>query len=284
MSTDSEPPQPKYSRYRSVRQAAAIKSRSPSNTETPVEAQNEAIQRSRSRYHRRPGTTSPVANHIASMPPIPQHLPTLQSLEGENGAPIRSRAHEPRSIPPAPVSGEKALQRRDHKESSLSDPRTRGRTELRENGNQTVNSAQERSLLSQGEPEKQARAQLSEEDDVTRLLAIQKQKDLKRLEAELAVAAARSSSSPEGLSPSASKFGGEKFSLFTRKRAESKAALSKSSSSGAASETTTYHKSQDTPEAKADGQPWNIIQGGGGVVPGIDAPKSAVNAGERVCS
>jgi hypothetical protein len=282
MSADSEPPPPpKYSRYRSVRQATASKSPPRSSPAKPPEVQNEAIQRSRSRY-RRPRVASPPARDVTSMPTIPHHLPTLQSLQGTNEALPPNCAQELRTI--CPVAGSREnLQKRVYREPSGSDLRVRGRTEHREDRSQTVKGAQVRSLKGAGEPVKEANGLPTEEDEVARLLAEQKRKDLQRLEMELAAAAARPSTSPERSSPPTNK-AVEKLSLFTRKRAESKAAPSKSSSSFTASEAVLGSKSQEPPKVKADEQPRNIIQGGGGVVPGTDAPKSAVNAGERVCS
>jgi hypothetical protein len=129
-----------------------------------------------------------------------------------------------------------------------------------------------------GEQDKQAKGQLLQEDEIARKLAEQKQKDLQRLEMELAAAAARPSQSPERSNSATKSPSIEKFRVLTRKRAESKATPSKSSSS------LTEAESQEVPKLKANEPPKNILQGGGGAVPGVDAPKSAVNAGERVCT
>jgi hypothetical protein len=277
MSADSEPPPPaKFSRYRSVRQAAASKSPPPSSTAKPPEGQNEAIQRSMSRYHRKPRVSSPPAHDVASMPTIPQHLPTLHTLQSGREAPPQSRPREPRSARAAAALGENTLQKGDLKESTGGNLTARGRTEHRASINQRQNIAQALPLRGHGELKTQANGKLPEEDEVARLLAEQKQKDLQRLEMELAAAAARPSSSPERSNSATNKPSIEKFGLFTRKRAESKAAPSKSSSS------LTGAESQEVPKAKTDEPPRNILQGGGGAVPGVDAPKSAVNAGERV--
>lgn len=281
MSAESEPPpQLKYSRYRSVRQAAANKSPPPSNAAKPPEPRNETIQRSRSRYHR-PKVTSPPAYDVTSMPTIPQHLPTLQALQGGNEVLPHNHLNQPRSIRPAAVSGENLQQSAGYKDSRTSDLKARGRTEQRINGNQTFNGTQVLSLQRFNESENEAKAQSTGQDEVARLLAEQKRKDLQQLEIELASAPARSSSSPER-SPATNK-GVEKLGLFIRKRAESKVSPSKSSSSITGPETCPERKSQEASKVKTDEQPRNIIQGGGGAVPGVDAPKSAVNAGERVC-
>jgi len=279
MSADPEPSPPaKYTRYRSVRQAAASKSPPPSSTAKPPEAQNEAIQRSMSRYHRRPRVSSPPAYDVAPIPAIPQHLPTLQSLQGRTEATPQDLPRESRPIRSADVLAENAPQRDNHRGVSEGDPVVRGRTEQRTSINQRQNIAQALPLRGHGEQDKQARGQLPEEDEVAKKLAEQKQKDLQRLEMELAAAAAGPSSSPERSNSATKKPSIEKFRVFTRKRAESKAAPSKSSSSLTEAET------QEAPKMKADEPPRNILQGGGGAVPGVDAPKSAVNAGERVCT
>jgi hypothetical protein len=276
MSADSEPPPPaKYSRYRSVRQAAASKSPPPANAAKPSEGQNEAIQRSMSRYHRRPRVPSPPAHDVALMPITP---PTLQSLQGRTEPPPRDLPQDPRLIRSAEVLAENTPQRGHHRGVSGSDPMARGRTEHRASINQRQNIAQ--ALPLRGHGTQDTNGHPPEEDDVAKKLAEQKQKDLQRLEMELAAAAAaagaRSSSSPERSNFATKKPSIEKFRVFTRKRAESKAAPSKSSSS------LTEAESQEVPKKKADEPPRNILQGGGGAVPGVDAPKSAVNAGERV--
>ena len=279
MSADSEPSPPaKYSRYRSVRQAAASKSPPPPNAAKSPEGQNEAIQRSMSRYHRRPRVSSPPAYDVAPIPTIPQHLPTLRSLQGRTEAPPRNRPEEPRPIRSAEVLAENAPQRGDYGGVSGSEPMVRGRTVQRASINQRQNIAQALPLRGHGTQEQWANGQLPDEDEVARKLAEQKQKDLQRLEMELAAAAAaaRPSPSPERSNSATQKPSIEKFRVFTRKRAESKAAPSKSSGS------LTEAESQELPKLKSDEPPRNILQGGGGVVPGVDAPKSAVNAGERV--
>jgi hypothetical protein len=277
MSADSEPPPPaKYSRYRSVRQAAASKSPPPASHAQSPEEQNEGVQRSMSRYHRRPRVSSPPAPNVAPMPTIPKHLPTLQTLPGASEFPPRNRSQEPRPIHPAAASGGDTPLRGESRAFSGGDPAVRGRPENRASINQRQNIAQALPLRGHGEQDTQAKGQLPGDDEVARKLAEQKQKDLQRLEMELAAAAARPSSSPERSNSATHKPSIEKFRVFSRKRAESKAAPSKSSSS------LTEAESQEAPKAKADEPPQNTLQGGGGAVPGIDAPKSAVNAGERV--
>jgi len=210
------------------------------------------------------------------MPAIPLHLPTLQSLQGGSEVPLRNRSQEARPIRPSAAAAENKLPREESMVTSGGYPTARGRPENRVSMNQRQNIAQALPLRGHGERETQAKSQLPEDDEVARKLAEQKQKDLQRLEMELAAAAARPSSSPERSNSATHKPSIEKFRVFSRKRAESKAAPSKSSSS------LTEAENQEIPKAIVDEVPRNIMQGGGGAVPGVDAPKSAVNAGERV--
>lgn len=277
MSADSEPPPPaKYSRYRSVRQAAAGKSPPSTSLAQAPEGQNNGIQRSMSRYHRRPRVSSPSAHDVAPMPTIPQHLPTLQTLQGGTDPPLQNRSREPRATGPSAARAENRPPREDLRATEPGDPNARGRPENRVSINQRQNIAQAIPLRGHGDQNIQTKGQFPEEDDVVRKLAEQKQKDLQRLEMELAAAAARPSSSPERSNSATHKPSIEKFRAFSRKRTESKAAPSKSSSSF------TEAESPELPKPRADEPPRNILQGGAGVFPGVDAPKSAVNAGERV--
>jgi hypothetical protein len=117
---------------------------------------------------------------------------------------------------------------------------------------------------------------LREEEDVAIILAEQKRKDLERLEAELAAAAAPPKPPSERSSPTPEKAGIEKLGFLARKRAKSKPASPRPSADSP------DKSSRDASRTQSDEQPRNILQGGGGAVPGTDAPRSAVNAGERV--
>jgi hypothetical protein len=130
----------------------------------------------------------------------------------------------------------------------------------------------------QKEHEQEIRQRTQEEENARRLEE-QKRKDLERLEAELAAAAARPTS-PRKPSPTKDASGVEK--LFSLKRAVSKKHAPKPSSIETGSDTVTAVQSNELTKVKSSESPQVIVQGGGGVVPGIDAPISAVNAGERV--
>jgi hypothetical protein len=109
-----------------------------------------------------------------------------------------------------------------------------------------------------------------QEKEAARILAEQKRKDLERLEAELDAAAPIA---PKAISPR------EKFSFFSRKRAQTKSTSGSESRSGNNSMSKT--RSNEQPPRSSD-PPKAIIEGGGGIVPQTDAPISASNAGERV--
>jgi hypothetical protein len=286
MSADVQPPPPpqqqKYTRYRSVRQAAATASKAPP-VESPAksaETPNAAIQRSRSRYHRpsKPVTSlehCPSGN-VPSIPEVSRQFSTSQPPQNGGNIPVNDRAEELRLKRATLAAQEKRRQRQEQQEASTSQPRSRARGATIGNGPGRSSGAQERVLQPEGDNLQQANEQLTEEEQVARILAEQKRKDLERLEAELAAAAA---TPPAGRSsPSTEKVGIEKLAFLTRRRAKSKPASPRPSA-----DTSPDKSSQEISRTKSDEQPRNILQGGGGVVPGIDAPKSAVNAGERVC-
>ena len=287
MSADVQPPpppqQPKYSRYRSVRQAAANASKAPPIESPPKSAEtpDTAIQRSRSRYHR-PSKPATALEHSpgVKVPSISEILPKLSAAQipqsGSN-VPVNDRAEELRLKRATLAAQEKRRQRQEQQEASTAQPRSRARGATVGNGPEIPSGAQESALQQEGDKLQQANTQLTEEEQVARILAEQKRKDLERLEAELAAAAAAPPQAGRS-SPPTEKAGIEKLSFLTRKRAKSKPASPRPSA-----DTSPDKSSQEVSRTKSDEQPRNILQGGGGVVPGIDAPKSAVNAGERVC-
>jgi len=105
------------------------------------------------------------------------------------------------------------------------------------------------------------------EEEVKRILAEQKRKDLERLELELA-AAVQKPMSPDKTSPTR-----EFLNILTKKPTILK---SSSATERARGNTVTTVKSNGNDSTNSGGF-------GRGDLPGIDAPISAVNAGERVC-
>jgi hypothetical protein len=109
-------------------------------------------------------------------------------------------------------------------------------------------------------------------EETERVLAEQKRKDLERLEMELEAAAPRASTMTSSK---------EKFSFFSRKRSASTAAHTASPKATPGNIAVTAPLSLSRPPGPPS---IGIEKGGGGIVPGTDAPISAVNAGERVSS
>jgi hypothetical protein len=273
------PPQAKYTRYRSVRQASATQSPPPTTAPKQVDAHNDTIQRSRSRYHRRPALPSPSPNvPPPSLPRSSQQLPSARTPRVDSYAPARDSSLEQKPLHYQTVISLENQQERGQNESPQS-PRARQTSGIGANGD---NGPQGVEALGRSRSDQRRTniSRLTGEDDAARLLAEQKRKDLERLEKELAAAAVRPS--VEASSPTADK-PGDRLGNLLRRRAPSKTALSKSSSSEAASDAKSEGVGRELAKKKSVERPRDILQGGGGVVPGIDAPKSAVNAGERVC-
>lgn len=271
MSGDVQPPAaplPKYSRYRSVRQAAATQT-SPSSSspeQKEEKPQNVALKKSMSRY-RRPKAASPAQAGSQDAPPTPAvpHLysPSTQSpgtenfpeSEGVNAQSTMAYTAGTRRR----VDGRGSPNHGHHAtEGARQYPNLRDRSTKRE---ETV-----RQVIP---PEYKGGPQRSEEEEAQILLEEQKRKDLERLDAELTAAAAAKPPAAAPLSAGILSPTIEKFALFSRKRAVSKATTSKSSGS----DTMGKQTSDETPA---------ILHGGVGTLPGADAPISAVNAGERV--
>ena len=273
------PPAPaKYSRYRSVRQQAAATN---PPTRLPEKSQDAPISRSMSRY-RRPKASNPKNDKETSpqsLPPVPMtpRAPDLTS-------PTRRATDPSPSSPRTPVyAGSQAPKARETEAICLQ--RKAKKIEELEEEQRRV----EKDQAEQKRREEQQR--LDAEAEQARLaderLAEQKRKDLERLEAELDAA------SP----PLARITSRERFGFFTRRRAATKVTPPSTASGGSTSTPQEPRaKSQsrgaeqgkitaptsESPLRKVRSEPQAIEPGGGGVVPGIDAPISAVNAGERV--
>jgi hypothetical protein len=123
---------------------------------------------------------------------------------------------------------------------------------------------------------KAEQARLAEEEK-ERLLAEQKRKDLERLEAELEAAAPPI---PRVISPGKEK---DKFGFFSRKRAGTRDTPPPTVGSGKNSRSMSRSRSNDSPPQVSNEPTFRVIeQKREAIVPGTDAPISAVNAGERV--
>ena len=298
MSEGKDPASPpaslaKYSRYRSVRQQQAEASKSP-----PPPPQQEKtddatpVVRSMSRY-RRPSYAVPKNSEQTTT--SPQNVPQIPALPRvpDLSRPTR-RVTEPAPQRRPAAGNEWYGGGRQHAAGSPRETETerlqRKAREIREREEK-----QRRAEREVAEPKQRVDAEREAEE----ILAEQKRKDLERLEAELDAAAAASSAVPAS-APARATSSKEKFGFFSRKRAATKGASSGSAASG--SRTTSEEpqtRSLDVPprgseQSAGNGPPISephvrsqdpprvIEAGGGGIVPGIDAPISAVNAGERV--
>lgn len=260
---------PKYTRYRSVRQAAAKESILATDAPTAPE-QNDSIKRSMSRY-RRPRAVSkveqPTSPPLTAMPVVPAiPLPQLNQSVSYNG-PTRRATEPSRHTGGAWAAAGTRETEAQRKQRETAEVRAR---------------EEEQRILIQTVEEK---------------LAEQKRKDLERLEATLDAAVQGAGGTGPGSNAPSPPKEKEKFGFFSRKRAQTKTAAPPpaainvqafnaggSSSAGPSSAPVARSGgSNDIPRRSNDPQvPQAVGQGGTGVVPGTDAPISAVNSGERV--
>ncbi|RFU33478.1 hypothetical protein B7463_g2846, partial [Scytalidium lignicola] len=293
-------PPPKFSRYRSVRHPKATKSAPSSPPQLPNQAivHDASVTRSMSRY-RRPKVT--VQDGQIARPPLPEPVPPLptQALSRaqtqmkppvspalmsptSNLIPLRSRTVDDAQLGDS-RRGHNGMSASHHHSQMVSDrvaqrPVTRGPTYPTGAvgmGPPIAMGGQEfhdRSMKEQAAREEAKLAEIAGAENAKRL-AEQKRKDLERLEAELEAAAA--AAAPPPVQNQASNGGKEKFGLFSRKRAQT---LTKSSppaslGSGSGNKVPASRISNDIPRPSE--------QGTGSIAARIDAPLSAVNAGER---
>jgi multidrug efflux pump subunit AcrA (membrane-fusion protein) len=125
-------------------------------------------------------------------------------------------------------------------------------------------------IARQQKAEAEAEQARKAEEEAANLLAEQKRKDLERLQAELDAAALISPPPP----PPPTTSPRDKLRFFGRKRAETKTSPPATAERESTSVSLSTTRSNEPPQG--------IEQGGGGIVPQIDAPISASNAGERV--
>jgi len=256
----------KYSRYRSVRQQAEV-SKSPQ----PVpeqKKQNAPVSRSMSRY-RPPRSVIPKNDQSTS----PQSLPLIPALPRvpDLRTPTR-RATEPLSSPQRIQGSDRIGARQSSRQRETEGERLQRKAREIQDQEEQRQKEEQQKLDAKAEQVRQAEA----------LLAEQKRKDLERLEAELDAAV-------PGLARVVSPR--DKFGFFTRKKAATKVTPPSTASGTRSSEepprigplqggnapprSEPRQSSQEAPKR-------GIEPGGGVVVPGTDAPMSAVNAGERV--
>lgn len=308
MSQESDPstaPVRKYSRYRAVRQQAEV-----TIVEPPVtpahEVHDGSVSRSMSRYRR---SRAPTKTEYPTSPPVPS-LPAISNLNTSQPRPgegIRRVTD--------PVRGTQKQQLPTRNDTVAGSPQGRGRETENERLQRKTREMRERednyqaSRRAQGAQESHRGAQAQtlrdansreelirlEDAEKQRLLAEQKRKDLERLEAELDAAGPP----PERVTSP----GKEKFKIFSRKRSATKTTTHTSGSgNGSVKNSTSVSRTISDgspprpsveprarvieqgigPRSSVEPRAQVIEQGGGEIVPGADAPMSAVNAGERV--
>jgi len=265
-------------RYKSVQQAVGAAAQT-----SPEKKDGPNISRSMSRY-RRPRNPNPVLSPPLPTGRIPQsYAQGISTRHGEmvrsvtdpvTGTPNPQKQQLPMRHDTVPTSRAPARPRETEAEHAQRKAR-----EIREEEEQYRQAQQEQEAQELRRLEAAAEEVRQVEAEKARLLAEQKKKDLERLEAELEAAALTKGNSP----------GKEKLGFFSRKRAATKTSTSTKQSPPTPPESrntstsiSRLHSNTSIPGSGKEPQFRGIEQGGGGVVPGIDAPMSASNAGERV--
>jgi len=278
MDTTSPAPPKKYMRYKSVQQAVGA-----STQTSPEKKDGPNISRSMSRY-RRPRNPNPVLSPPLPVGRVPQpYAPVGPAKSGEMVRRVTdpvSGTHVPQGnkLPARhdTVAGNRTVARTRESEAECARRKAR---EIREQEQQHRQAQMEQEAQELQRIESQAEQARQVEAEKARLLAEQKKKDLARLEAELEAAAPVKVASP----------GKEKLGFFSRKRAATKtsppakqALPTPPQSRNASTSISRLQSNSSLPSSSKEPPPKGIEQGGGGIVPGIDAPMSASNAGERV--
>jgi hypothetical protein len=269
---------PKYSRYRSVRHAVKKEEPLPEQSPEPEMARTKSM----SRYRRtRPIPTRQHTPPMPLAPPVPRATSQALCSNPPVQRDVTRRVTAPMQIPqsqkrpslnnpgrPRPQETDDERMRRMGREAhEREEQRRKARKEQEERDRiaRQQKEEQERITRQQKEAEETELARKIEEDSAKRL-AEQKRKDLERLQAELD--AAVPISPPPTTSPR------ERLRFFSRKKAQvptSPLPIAKRE-----------HESTLSSTTRSSEPPRGIEQGGGGIVPQIDAPRSASNAGERV--
>lgn len=244
-----ELPESKFSRYRSVRRAPVETQQSPPQTEEPA---CDPVHRSRSRYH----NTEKRANRSNELSSSPD--PQSPQLVPSHSVHANHRQYEPaQKGQPIPNSSDRQLSPRaeaDRVKRLESNAIGRRDTRTREHHN------------SGHEALKHVPGERRDSPMLAQPL-VKPVVDEKPRSADIAAGVTRRDVVKHHDADDAP---GGCFGLFKRKRAQQSSAKQEK---GAAA------KALDTSKKG----PAYIKQGGGGIVPGIDAPVSAVNAGSRVC-
>ena len=266
---ESSTVQPKYTRYRSVRRAAAEESAAKELAVAEAAARDHKADgpvRSMSRY-RRPRAVSKSEHKAVA---VPTSVPAIPALPAAQSNQVLFRSDTKRAAGPGTAQAQTA---------QLAPPPSRNISEGQWTAGREI---QDQKVSPQTVEEK---------------LAEQKRKDLERLEATLD-AAIQGPAVPRVASPAK-----EKFGFFSRKRSQAKTApaaapivpalapvlpaLAVTATAPAAPSSVSIARSggsNETPRRSNEPPLPRAAAGlvGAAVLPGADAPISAVNAGERV--
>ncbi|KAF2448487.1 hypothetical protein P171DRAFT_428552 [Karstenula rhodostoma CBS 690.94] len=310
----SEPPPQKFSRYRSVRRAQAQQAalhQNPAETPAipavppiPMDAPNAApVSRSMSRYHRRPTTShASPANapplrsatfQVPALPVAPQDPTTTRNRALSSpyarpapnaSPPVPNTSRTRAEAAPMPAAHPRPRTARDEAKQLMQDEaarqqRTRETIEAEKRAKARAEQAErEREDQQRKQVEEAERLQLQEEaqaaeqlrrqkEDKDRGKRLQKAESTKRLQ-EREQAERRARNAPVSPPTSPPRHRG-RFALFGRRRDNS------ASSQSPPNTTRPPYSSHENRDMET------IRPGGGGAVLGIDAPISAVNAGDR---
>lgn len=283
---------PKFSRYRSVR-ASGKNVNTSTHVTSATTSQDGGISRRPSRYHRPQAGKSgydKIADDAPEMPAVPRAATMPLRRMDKFEAPIQEKSNKrtqrsdlERQGPLEELESELKTQGRRHAEA-LESVRQVSRDQNRRNESRPTRHEGEGIIRAKTIPIPIAGE--TSDEEAAEILKIQKQKDLERLERVL------DNASPPKLVGSSR----EKFNLFSKKRSASKGtstpsppmsivAFSRRPSADTAPEpqkrSPKFPLEQPKKLPQVQDKP-HIEAGGGGVVPGIDAPVSAVNSGERV--
>ncbi|KAI9729666.1 MAG: hypothetical protein M1818_008419 [Claussenomyces sp. TS43310] len=261
---DRQSPPTKLSRYRSVRQAAAVRAASSAEPVPQKDVQDGTIHRSMSRYRARhaPSNKTHTTLEVPPVSRIARHSssPNLRQSRNSNHSFDAGDCEQPTSLPIYDEDDQIDQKRRQ----ALNDLEARERSRVREA--EAAYRRDQETLRQQGLRGQQDEVREQREvEEANEILAEQKRKDLARLENELAAATVKPAKIGK---PSTMK---ERFALFPNSK---------------------WKESIPVPHsAKPSSEPFVIAKVNPNsssddcsktdVLPGADTPISAVNAGER---
>ncbi|KAK8058276.1 hypothetical protein PG994_008724 [Apiospora phragmitis] len=306
--------QPKFSRYRSQRGRSvpnaqhlisggdasggvADRTGAQQNQSHVESSSGKSIARSMSRYRRRPSVsgnandaTPKITDNTQSTPPVPSVPTTLKPSRRRDQARTEKEEDAPAAVSRPPLS---SLTRQQSRQAQpVSNQQDSEMTDFEYRYDVTVASERNPRLVNTDGDDRSQRMREQREDALRyaremahndaltdHLIAEQKKKDLERLRIQLANSQESGRRSSKPRSPVL-----EKFVALTKGRRSKDS--SKDSMSPALSPASSSTGSMDNNYAFTElpKPPQGIVPGGRGIVPQMDAPISAVNAGDRIVS